>query len=130
MSRKPGARARLEQVIAECQSALEAQGVRREAYNTAASASDIEALREVLGYEQWSFFALSYGTRLALTYARDYPERVQSMVLDSPLPHGVQFDDAIQVTLKRPCDVSRSCALRATTATRLIQTLRRVSSAR
>ncbi len=111
VSRKPGARARLEQVIAECQSALEAQGVRREAYNTAASASDIEALREVLGYEQWSFFALSYGTRLALTYARDYPERVQSMVLDSPLPHGVQFDDAypghLEASLRR---VAQLCA--------------------
>jgi pimeloyl-ACP methyl ester carboxylesterase len=111
VSRKPGAQSRLEQAIADCQSALEAQGVRREAYNTVASASDLEALRTVLGYEQWSLFALSYGTRLALTYAREYPGRVQSMVLDSPLPHGVHFDDAypahLEAALRR---VAQMCA--------------------
>lgn len=101
VSRNPGHQSRLEEAIAVCQAQLEAQGVRRDAYNTAASASDLEALRAVMGYEQWSFFALSYGTRLALTYAREYPGRVQSMVLDSPLPHGVQFDDAFPGNLEQ-----------------------------
>lgn len=111
VSRKPGAQSRLEQAIADCKSALEAQGLRRDAYNTAASASDLEALRTALGYEQWSFLGLSYGTRLALTYAREYPEHVQSMVLDSPLPHGVHFDDAypahLEAALRR---VAQMCA--------------------
>lgn len=111
VSRKPGAQSQLVQAIGDCQAALEAQGVRRQAYNTVASASDLEALREVLGYEQWSFFALSYGTRLALTYARDYPERVQSMVLDSPLPYGVHYDDAYPAHLEQALRrVAQICA--------------------
>lgn len=100
-SAKPGAEARLETALQACRTALVAQGVRLDAYHSAASASDIEALRQVLGLEQWSLFALSYGTRLALTYARDYPERVQSMVLDSPLPHSARFDDAYPVNLEQ-----------------------------
>lgn len=71
-------------------------------------------MREVLGFEQWSLLALSYGTRLALTYARDYPESVQSMVLDSPLPHSARFDDAypanLEAALRR---VAQMCAAQA-----------------
>ena len=113
-STKPGAEARLETALQECRAALVAQGVRLDAYHSAASASDIEALRQVLGFDQWSLFALSYGTRLALTYAREYPERVQSMVLDSPLPHSARFDDAypanLEAALRR---VAQMCAAQA-----------------
>ncbi len=76
-----------------CKRDLVAQGVDFNHYHSAASARDLEALREVFGDEQLALFALSYGTRLALTYARDFPGRVEAMVLDSPLPHTSRFDD-------------------------------------
>jgi pimeloyl-ACP methyl ester carboxylesterase len=57
-------------------------------------------LRKVLGEDQLALFALSYGTRLALTYARDYPGRVEAMVLDSPLPHSAKYDDAYPANLE------------------------------
>ncbi len=76
-----------------CRSRFDEAGIDPSAYHTAASARDMEDLRRVLGMEAWSLYGLSYGTRLALTYARDFPNAVASMVLDSPLPHGADYDD-------------------------------------
>lgn len=113
-STKPGAEARLETVLQACRTALVEQGVRLDAYHSAASASDMDALRQVLGFEQWSLFTLSYGTRLALTYAREYPQGVQSMVLDSPLPHSARFDDAYPANLEQALRrVAQMCAAQA-----------------
>lgn len=77
----------------KCRERYGEAGVSLSAYHSAASAADIEALRRLLGEEKLSLYGGSYGTRLALTYARDYPDRVASMVLDSPLPHTVSYDD-------------------------------------
>lgn len=56
------------------------------AYNSAASAADINDLRLALGYERVNLWGVSYGTRLALGVMRDYPEAVRSAVLDSVFP--------------------------------------------
>ena len=42
-----------------------------------------------MGYEQVDVWGLSYGTRLALAVAQDFPEAVNSLVLDSALPPSV-----------------------------------------
>ncbi len=55
-------------------------------YTTAASARDIDEIRKALGYEQFSLFALSYGTTLALRYIADFGAHVQSAVLLGPVP--------------------------------------------
>jgi len=56
------------------------------AYNSAASATDIDDLRRALGYEQLDLWGTSYGTWLALAVMRDHPEAVRSAVLDAPAP--------------------------------------------
>jgi proline iminopeptidase len=43
--------------------------------------ADIERLRSHLGIERWVVFGGSWGSTLALAYARRYPERVTEMVL-------------------------------------------------
>ncbi|MBA3747136.1 MAG: alpha/beta fold hydrolase, partial [Solirubrobacterales bacterium] len=60
-------------------------GARRSFYTSADSAEDIEALRIRLGVAQVAFYALSYGTRVAMEYARRHPQRVELMILDSPV---------------------------------------------
>ena len=50
---------------------------------------DIEAIRAELGVEQLTLFGISYGTELALAYARAYPQHVERLVLDSV----VDYDD-------------------------------------
>ncbi|THD53221.1 prolyl aminopeptidase [Phenylobacterium sp.] len=43
--------------------------------------ADIERLREHLGVEKWCVFGGSWGSTLALAYAIQHPERVESLVL-------------------------------------------------
>lgn len=61
------------------------------AYNSAASAADVNDLRLALGYEQVNLWGVSYGTRLALTVMRDHPEGLRSVVLDSVYPPDVDL---------------------------------------
>jgi pimeloyl-ACP methyl ester carboxylesterase len=63
-------------------------------YNSAESAADVEDLRIAMGYHQIDILGISYGTRLALTVMRDYPESIRSVILDSVYPPNV---DAINV---------------------------------
>lgn len=55
-------------------------------YTTENSARDLDAVRAALGHEQISLLGVSYGTRLAQTYLRLYPDRVRVLVLDGVVP--------------------------------------------
>ena len=68
-------------------------GARRSFYTSADSADDIEALRIRLGVAQIALYAISYGTRVAVEYARRYPDRVERMILDSAV--GIDAPDAL-----------------------------------
>jgi pimeloyl-ACP methyl ester carboxylesterase len=57
-----------------------------EAYDTIQNAADVDALREALGYEQIDLYGVSYGSKLALTVMRDFPDSIRSAILASPLP--------------------------------------------
>jgi pimeloyl-ACP methyl ester carboxylesterase len=72
--------------IRSCRDRLLADGVNLSAYHSAASAADIDQLRLALGYDRWNLLGVSYGTRLALTVMRDFPEGIRSVVLDSVYP--------------------------------------------
>lgn len=90
-----------------------------EEVDTSRLARDVERLRLALGYDSMSFFAISYGAQVALTYAALYPERVGQVVLDSPLDpspalverylaQGVGFEAALDRFLVW-CDDNESC---------------------
>jgi pimeloyl-ACP methyl ester carboxylesterase len=72
-----------------CRDRLVASGIELAAYNTAANAADVNDIRVALGYDRVDVWGLSYGTRLALAVAQDFPEAVHSLVLDSALPPSV-----------------------------------------
>jgi pimeloyl-ACP methyl ester carboxylesterase len=72
--------------LGACRERLEASGVDLAAYNSVASANDVEAIRGLLGQGQLNVIGISYGTRLAQTYLRMYPDAVRSVVLDSIFP--------------------------------------------
>ena len=48
-------------------------------------ASDAEAIRKFLKIEKWSVFGHSNGAATAITYVHNYPSRVASLILCSPL---------------------------------------------
>lgn len=86
-----------------------------------AAARDLDALREALGEEKLTIYALSYGTVLGQMYAEKFPERIRAMVLDSTLDHSADTEHA-EVTGARAaqesfdvfvdwCDESAACAL-------------------
>jgi pimeloyl-ACP methyl ester carboxylesterase len=58
-------------------------GRRRALYTSRDSADDIEAIRTELGAPRIALFGTSYGTKLALGYAKRYPDHVERLVLDS-----------------------------------------------
>ena len=68
-------------------------------YNSAVVAKDVEALRKALGVPKLNLYGVSYSTRYALTVARDFPESVRAMVLNSAV-----FPNIIY-TQKLPADV-------------------------
>jgi pimeloyl-ACP methyl ester carboxylesterase len=58
-------------------------GPTRAFYTTPDSVADIEAIRKAGGYEKLVLYGTSYGTKVALQYAQEYPEHVEALILDS-----------------------------------------------
>ena len=94
-----------------CRQRLRRTGVDLSAYHTDAITEDINELASVLGTPRFVLFALSYGTRIALDLARDFPDRVEAMVLDSPLPPDVRYDDESGESFRNALEaVARACS--------------------
>ncbi|MCB9454508.1 MAG: alpha/beta fold hydrolase [Anaerolineaceae bacterium] len=74
------------QALLTCRRQLVENGANLDLYNTTNNAADLEAIRQALGYEQWNLFGVSYGSKLALTVMRDYPNGIRSVILDSAYP--------------------------------------------
>jgi pimeloyl-ACP methyl ester carboxylesterase len=60
-------------------------GARRGFYRTEDTVADIEALRGELGAERLTIVAIGYGAYVAQRYALSHPDRVERLVLDSPV---------------------------------------------
>jgi pimeloyl-ACP methyl ester carboxylesterase len=70
----------LKAYLGACGAAL---GPTRAFYPSQESVEDLDALRQALGGTPLSLFAVSYGTRVAGMYAREHPQGLARMVLDS-----------------------------------------------
>lgn len=68
-----------------CYQAFDAAGFDPAQFTTLNSARDVVGLLEELEYDSYNLYGVSYGTRLALEIARNFPESgLRSIVLDSP----------------------------------------------
>jgi pimeloyl-ACP methyl ester carboxylesterase len=56
-------------------------------YTTSDAIRDLDAVRAALGLERINLIGISYGTRVAQQYARRYPQRTRTLVLDSVAPN-------------------------------------------
>jgi pimeloyl-ACP methyl ester carboxylesterase len=74
------------EITSACYKRLTEEGINLSVYNSAQSAADIASLRIALGYDEVDLLGISYGTRLALTVMRDYPEGIRRVILDSVYP--------------------------------------------
>ncbi|HEU5399081.1 MAG TPA: alpha/beta fold hydrolase, partial [Gammaproteobacteria bacterium] len=55
-------------------------------YTTSVAVQDLDAVRAALGYPSIDLYGISYGTRVALQYLREYPGHTRSVVLDGVVP--------------------------------------------
>lgn len=97
-----------------CRTRLVNEGVDLAGYNSAANAADLEDLRVALGYDKWNLYGISYGTRLALTVMRDYPQGLRSVVIDSVYPPQVNLETGTPANAARAFDaLFNACAAEA-----------------
>jgi pimeloyl-ACP methyl ester carboxylesterase len=88
-----------------CRDRLVSQGIDLSTYNSETSAADINDLRLALRYNQLNLYGDSYGTRLALTLMRDFPQAVRSVVLDSTYPLEVNLYTSLASNTERAFNV-------------------------
>lgn len=88
-------------------------------YGTSVAVADLDDVRQRLGYRTVNLWGASYGTRVALAYLQQFPDRVRTMTLDGvapasmklPLTFGVDTYAAM-VRLERECAGAPGCAAR------------------
>ncbi len=86
-------------------------------YTTLAAARDIDAVRAAIGAEKIDLFGLSYGTKLAQAYIREFPSHVRSAVLagsapmdlKTPLYHARNSENALRLIFTN-CAADADCA--------------------
>jgi len=80
-----------------CRDALENNNIDLSAYNLFESASDVEDLRQALGYEQWNILGTGYGSRVTQIVMRKYPDMIRSVVMLPPEP--IDFSGITETTI-------------------------------
>lgn len=74
-------------------------------YTTSLAVTDLDRVREALGYEQLDIYGISYGTRVAQHYLRRYPERARTVVLDGVIPVDLPLGPGIAPDAQRALDM-------------------------
>lgn len=100
----------------DCNDDLRKEGIDLNAYTTNHIAADINDLLHVLEIEKYNLLTLSYSTKIAQVLLRDYPAKIRSVVMDSPLPLEVNYDEQsvknlLEVTSKLllDCEADADC---------------------
>jgi pimeloyl-ACP methyl ester carboxylesterase len=84
-------------------------------FTTPVAAKDFEAIRKTLGYKGFHLYGVSYGTRIAQEYTRQFPTSVLTSTLDGVVPMqqslaaiGGAIDDSLEAIFTR-CETSKLC---------------------
>jgi len=93
----------LEQVTAMTRDCLQAIDGDPRYYTTTIAMQDYDRVRRAMGYEQINLVGVSYGTRAAQVYLRQFPDAVRTVTLDSVVPmqlalgqeHAAMLDRAV-----------------------------------
>jgi pimeloyl-ACP methyl ester carboxylesterase len=80
-------------------------------FTTTIAMTDLDDVRKALGYETIDLIGGSYGTRAALTYMRQYPDRVRAVVLDGVVPQDHDVGQSMAGDAQRSLDlIFKRCA--------------------
>ena len=75
-----------EQLAVELKTCLSQLDADPRLYTTSIAMDDLDQVRSALGYSKINLYGVSYGTRAALTYLRQHPESVRTVILDGVMP--------------------------------------------
>lgn len=89
--------------IKECQARLP-QVADLTRYTTDYAIGDIDQVRQLLGYPQVILYGGSYGTRVAQTYARRFPDKTRALILDGVVPFDFSLPLSYAATLQESID--------------------------
>ncbi|MGB9428456.1 MAG: alpha/beta fold hydrolase [Gammaproteobacteria bacterium] len=73
-------------------------------YTTTAAVKDLDAVRRALGYDEINLYGISYGTRVALQYLREFPEHVRSVILDGVVPADLVLGPGVSLDAQQALD--------------------------
>jgi pimeloyl-ACP methyl ester carboxylesterase len=86
-------------------------------YTTPLAAADFARVWDALGYQRVNLIGTSYGSRMALELARQFPARIRTMTLDAVAPISLTWPsraapdaDAALMTLVDDCKAEGPCA--------------------
>lgn len=94
-----------EQTIEETVSCLKSLPHDPRYFTTSIAVQDIEALRQALGYSQWNVYGISYGSRVAQHFLRQYPESTRTVVLDGIAAPQIALGPGIAIESQDALDV-------------------------
>jgi pimeloyl-ACP methyl ester carboxylesterase len=86
-------------------------------YTTSVAMGDYNLVRQAMGYDKINIMGVSYGTRAAQVYLRQFPETVRTVTLDSVVPmqlalgqeHAPMLDLSVQKVFEG-CDADKDCS--------------------
>lgn len=73
-------------------------------FTTSVAVTDLEAVREAIGYPSLNLYGVSYGTRVAQHFARRYPESTRTVVLDGVVPPQISLGPEIATESQKAVD--------------------------
>lgn len=93
-----------EQIVALLQDCLKGLEANPAQYTTWIAAEDLDQVREALGYQKINLYGISYGTRMAQTYMKRYPDRVRAAILDGVVPQAEALGADVAIDAQRALD--------------------------
>ncbi len=80
-------------------------------FTTSVAVTDLEAVRVALGYSALNLYGISYGTRVAQHFARQYPSVTRAVVLDGVVPPQISLGPEIATESQRAVEqIFERCA--------------------
>jgi len=80
-----------EAALLTCAERLKGEGIDLGAFNSIENAADIPAVAQALGYSEFNFYGISYGTMLGQHLLNLNPEGLRSVILDANVPLAQNF---------------------------------------
>jgi pimeloyl-ACP methyl ester carboxylesterase len=90
-----------QEIVAETKACLDALPFDPRYFTTSVAVTDLEAVRQALGYPSLNLYGISYGTRVAQHFLRQYPDSVRSVILDGVVPPQIALGPAIAIEAQK-----------------------------